>query len=42
MEKAKHVNWNNNLRKEYYMAAFRSGFTEEAKIVAKHNNFILS
>ncbi len=41
MDKAKHVNWNNDLRKEYYMAASRSGFTEEAKIFAKQNNFIL-
>ncbi len=41
MDKAKHVNWNNDLRKEYYMAASKSGFTEEAKIFAKQNNFIL-
>ena len=41
MDKAKHVNWNNDLRKEYYMAASRSGFAEEVKIFAKQNNFIL-
>ena len=41
MEKARHVNWNNELRNEYYMAASKSGFAEEAKIFAKQNNFIL-
>ena len=41
MDKARHVNWNNDLRKEYYMAASKSGFTEKAKIFAKQNNFIL-
>ncbi len=41
MDKAKHVNWNNDLRKEYYMAASKSGYTKEAKIFAKQNNFIL-
>ena len=35
MEKAKHVDWNNDLRKEYYMAASKSIFTEEVKIFAK-------
>jgi len=41
MDKAKHVDWNNDLRKEYYMAASRSGFTGEATIFAKQHNFIL-
>ncbi len=41
MEKARHVNWNNDLRKEYYMAASKSGFTKEATIFAKQYNFIL-
>jgi hypothetical protein len=41
IEKARHVDWNNDQRKEYYMAASRSGFTERATIFAKQNNFIL-
>ena len=41
MDKAKHVKWNNDQRIEYYMAASKSGFTDEATIFTKQNNFIL-
>ncbi|NOR60724.1 MAG: ArsR family transcriptional regulator, partial [Methanosarcinales archaeon] len=41
MDKARHVDWNNDQRKEYYMAASKSGFTEGATIFAKQNHFIL-
>lgn len=40
-DKAKFVEWNNDTRKEYFMVASKSGFTQKAQNFGKQNNFIL-